>query len=135
MTSPVLLDVTDGVATLTLNRPAALNALSVDMMKALADATARLIEMGYRMAMLPGSNEAEEWRSVAAASGAAPDIVENEQLDAATVVQRLVSARALLFSAARSSPDLLLLVPVHDVALRPQKFGQAVTQQGVIFEQ
>ena len=42
MTSPVLLDVTDGVATLTLNRPAALNALSVDMMKALADATARL---------------------------------------------------------------------------------------------
>ena len=40
MTSPVLLDVTDGVATLTLNRPAALNALSVDMMKALADATA-----------------------------------------------------------------------------------------------
>ncbi|MCK6395098.1 enoyl-CoA hydratase [Zoogloea sp.] len=42
MTSPVLLDVTDGVATLTLNRPAALNALSVDMMKALAEATARL---------------------------------------------------------------------------------------------
>jgi len=31
-----------------------------------ADATARLIEMGYRMAMLPGSNEQEEWRSVAA---------------------------------------------------------------------
>lgn len=55
-----------------------------------ADATARLIEMGYRMAMLPGSNEAEEWRSVAAASGAAPDIVENRKLDAATVVQRLL---------------------------------------------
>ena len=39
-----------------------------------ADATARLIEMGYRMAMLPGSNEQEEWRSVAAASGSAPDL-------------------------------------------------------------
>ena len=36
-----------------------------------ADATARLIEMGYRMSMLPGSNEQEEWRSVAAASGSA----------------------------------------------------------------
>jgi thioredoxin reductase (NADPH) len=34
-----------------------------------ADATARLIEMGYRMAMLPGSNEQEEWRSVAADAG------------------------------------------------------------------
>ena len=55
-----------------------------------ADATARLIEMGYRMAMLPGSNEQEEWRSVAAASGSAPDIVDAKKLDAATVVQRLL---------------------------------------------
>lgn len=55
-----------------------------------ADATARLIEMGYRMSMLPGSNEQEEWRSVAAASGSAPDIVETKKLDAATVVQRLL---------------------------------------------
>lgn len=42
MTSPVLFDLSDGVATLTLNRPAALNALSVEMMKALAEATSRL---------------------------------------------------------------------------------------------
>ncbi len=55
-----------------------------------ADATARLIEMGYRMTMLPGSNEQEEWRSVAAASGSAPDIVESPKLDARTVVQRLL---------------------------------------------
>ncbi len=34
-----------------------------------ADSTARLIEMGYRMAMLPGSFAREEWRSVAEASG------------------------------------------------------------------
>jgi uncharacterized alpha-E superfamily protein len=55
-----------------------------------ADATARLIEMGYRMAMLPGSNEMEEWRSVAAASGSAPDIVKDKKLNASTVVQRLL---------------------------------------------
>ena len=55
-----------------------------------ADATARLIEMGYRMAMLPGSNEMDEWRSVAAASGSAPDIVESPALKAGEVVGRLL---------------------------------------------
>jgi uncharacterized alpha-E superfamily protein len=55
-----------------------------------ADATARLIEMGYRMAMLPGSNEVEEWRSVAAASGSAPDIAEGPSLAASAVVERLL---------------------------------------------
>src|SRR5215510_10526729 len=55
-----------------------------------ADATARLIEMGYRMAMLPGSNEMDEWRSVAAASGSAPDIAEASELNASEVVGRLL---------------------------------------------
>lgn len=55
-----------------------------------ADATARLIEMGYRMTMLPGSNEMEEWRSVALASGSAPDIGGSPQPSAASVIQRLL---------------------------------------------
>lgn len=55
-----------------------------------ADATARLIEMGYRMAMLPGSNEMDEWRSVAAASGSAPDIAEAKMLKPGEVVGRLL---------------------------------------------
>ncbi|MBR0567943.1 enoyl-CoA hydratase [Azoarcus sp. L1K30] len=42
MAGTVLLDVADGVATLTLNRPAALNALSVEMMQDLAAATREL---------------------------------------------------------------------------------------------
>ena len=57
-----------------------------------ADATARLIGMGYRMAMLPGSNEMDEWRSVAAASGSAPDIAEAANLKAGEVVGRLLLA-------------------------------------------
>ncbi len=55
-----------------------------------ADATVRLIEMGHRMAMLPGSNEVEEWRSVAAASGSAPEIVEAEKIAPAQVIHRLL---------------------------------------------
>jgi uncharacterized alpha-E superfamily protein len=55
-----------------------------------ADATARLIEMGYRMAMLPGSNELDEWRSVAAASGSAPELVKAKSLSAGDVVQKLL---------------------------------------------
>ncbi|THF62934.1 enoyl-CoA hydratase [Pseudothauera nasutitermitis] len=42
MTDTVLLDIDQGIATLTLNRPAALNALSVEMMQDLHEATARL---------------------------------------------------------------------------------------------
>jgi 2-(1,2-epoxy-1,2-dihydrophenyl)acetyl-CoA isomerase len=42
MAGTVLLDVADGVATLTLNRPAALNAFSVEMMQDLARAVAEL---------------------------------------------------------------------------------------------
>jgi uncharacterized alpha-E superfamily protein len=38
-----------------------------------ADATARLLEMGRGMAMLPGSNELDEWRSVARATAAPAD--------------------------------------------------------------
>jgi uncharacterized alpha-E superfamily protein len=59
-----------------------------------ADAMARLIETGYRMAMLPGSNEMDEWRSVAAASGSAPDIAGAATLDAGAVVQRLLLDRS-----------------------------------------
>ncbi len=42
MAGTVLLDVADGIATLTLNRPEALNALSVEMMQDLAAATHEL---------------------------------------------------------------------------------------------
>src|SRR6185295_17807311 len=55
-----------------------------------ADATARLIEMGYRMAMLPGSNEMDEWRSVVAASGSAPELVEAANLKPGDVVGKLL---------------------------------------------
>lgn len=55
-----------------------------------ADATARLIEMGRRMTMLPGSKEADEWRSVARASGSAVDLAQTD-VDAAEIINRLLS--------------------------------------------
>jgi uncharacterized alpha-E superfamily protein len=51
-----------------------------------ADATARLIEMGHRMAMVPGSNEADEWRSVALAAGS----WSGDALTASAVIDRLL---------------------------------------------
>ncbi len=58
MNSPILLDVADGVATLTLNRPAALNALSFEMLSALADITARLARRtDLRVVVIGGAGE------------------------------------------------------------------------------
>ena len=42
------------------------------------------------MAMLPGSNEEEEWRSVAQASGAAHDLVEAESITPTQAIYRLM---------------------------------------------
>jgi len=53
-----------------------------------ADATARLIEMGRRMAMLPSANS--EWRSVARASGCAADLAEDPKADDIAIIQRLL---------------------------------------------
>ena len=42
MTETVLLDVAEGIATITLNRPAALNAVNSEMMAAFVAAVARI---------------------------------------------------------------------------------------------
>jgi len=52
-----------------------------------ADATARLLEMGYRMATLPGANHADEWRSVAMAAGSWPHAAD---VSDASVIHRLL---------------------------------------------
>jgi uncharacterized alpha-E superfamily protein len=54
-----------------------------------AGATARLIEMGQRMAMLPRSYSREEWRSVAMAAGAI-DLFEDEPVIDETAIIRLL---------------------------------------------
>ncbi|HRP11710.1 MAG TPA: alpha-E domain-containing protein [Terricaulis sp.] len=53
-----------------------------------ADATARLIEMGRRMTMLPSANA--EWRSVARASGCAPDLAEDPKARDRDIIVRLL---------------------------------------------
>lgn len=55
-----------------------------------ADATARLLEMGRRMTMLPGSSEATEWASVARASGAAMDLAQGNA-SASSIINRLLA--------------------------------------------
>lgn len=55
-----------------------------------ADATARLMEMGHRMTMLPGSSEMDEWRSVARASGSAVDLADDPKAQVAHMIERLL---------------------------------------------
>ena len=55
-----------------------------------AEATARLIEMGHRMAMLPGSYSDQEWRSVGAASGCAHLLEDEAHITDATILRVLM---------------------------------------------
>ncbi len=55
-----------------------------------AGATARLIEMGQRMAMLPRSYSQEEWRSVAMAAGAADLFKSVPVIDEAAIIRILM---------------------------------------------
>ncbi|MBK0399106.1 alpha-E domain-containing protein [Limibaculum sp. M0105] len=55
-----------------------------------AECTARLIEMGHRMAMLPGSYSDEEWRSVASASGSAELFEDEPSITDATILRTLM---------------------------------------------
>lgn len=55
-----------------------------------ADSTARLIEMGNRMAMLPGAYSQQEWRSVARASGCLDLFEDPEGITEAAIVRILL---------------------------------------------
>lgn len=55
-----------------------------------AEATTRLIEMGRRMAMLPGPANRDEWRSVARASGSSAFMFDGEPATEAAVVNLLM---------------------------------------------
>lgn len=52
-----------------------------------AGASARLIEMGLRMAMLPRTFSQDEWRSVAMAAGAAPLVEEEPVIDETAIIR------------------------------------------------
>ncbi|HRX40688.1 MAG TPA: alpha-E domain-containing protein, partial [Parvularculaceae bacterium] len=55
-----------------------------------AEATARLIEMGRRMAMLPSLGTQDDWLSVVRASGSAAFLPEGETANEASVVDLLL---------------------------------------------
>lgn len=55
-----------------------------------ADSTARLIEMGLRMTMLPGSFSRLEWRSVAGAAGCLDAFPDPDNITEADIVETLL---------------------------------------------
>ena len=55
-----------------------------------ADSTARLIEMGHRMAMIPGSRSRQEWRSVAAAAGSLDRFEDPDGITEAGIIRSLI---------------------------------------------
>lgn len=55
-----------------------------------ADSTARLIEMGNRMAMLPGAYSQQEWRSVARASGCLDAFDDPDGITEAAIIKTLL---------------------------------------------
>ena len=55
-----------------------------------ADSTARLIEMGNRMAMLPGAYSHQEWRSVARASGCLDAFEDPDGITEAAIIRTLL---------------------------------------------
>ncbi len=79
MTDPILLDIDEGVATITLNRPEALNALNAAMMAALVEVMARLeADPTVRCVVLRGAGDhfmaggdLKEFHGVLPQSGAA----------------------------------------------------------------
>lgn len=108
MTSPVLLTVADGVATLTLNRPDALNALSVDMMKALAQATAELSRRNdLRAVVVAGAG------NHFMAGGDLRDFAAHLHLSPES---RLVNFRALIEQYINPSVNALQALPVPVIA-------------------
>ncbi len=58
-----------------------------------AGSTARLIEMGNRMTMLPGSYSSEEWRSVAQASGCVELFEDPDGINEAAIIRTLILDR------------------------------------------
>lgn len=54
-----------------------------------ADSTARLIEMGHRMAMLPGYSQ-QEWKSVAAASGSLGAFEDEDGINESAIIRVLL---------------------------------------------
>lgn len=108
MTSPVTLDLQDGIATLTLNRPTALNALSVDMMKALAEATGQLQRRtDLRAVVVTGAGEHFM------AGGDLKDFATHLHLSAES---RIATFRALIEQYINPSVEALAALPVPVIA-------------------
>ncbi|MFC7157577.1 enoyl-CoA hydratase/isomerase family protein [Halomarina halobia] len=94
----VLLDVGDGVATVTLNRPERRNALSPDVMDGLTDAFEELESSDVRCVVVTGSE------GVFCAGGDIESMGERERADPAEAVERITNSAHELVETIASLP-------------------------------
>src|SRR5512133_2790717 len=119
MPTPILFDVHDRIATLTLNRPDRLNALIPEMKEGFEEALAKAAEPGVKALFLRGAGRAFcaggdlGWISAAIAEDRWPELESLLDLGAA-VAQGLATIIPWLCHrlGVRSKPEIPLTVPV-----------------------
>ena len=96
----LVVDVTDGVATLTMNRPESLNALSPEMVQGLIESTARFErDAAVRCVVLRGAGNA--FMAGGDVKGFYRDLVENRAAHAAGAEERVVRVHQLIYHVRR----------------------------------
>lgn len=102
----VLIDVTDAIGTLTLNRPAALNALTPQMAKELIDASARFErDPGVRCVVLRGAGD--HFMAGGDVKGFYKALTENRARHAAEAEQTVVVAHQFIYQLRRMEKPVL----------------------------
>ena len=105
----LLTDVTDGVATLTLNRPTALNALSAEMTQALIDTTARLErDPAVRCVVLRGAGE--NFMAGGDVKGFQKALTEDREAHTAGMELRVVNVHQILYQIRRMPKPVVVSV-------------------------
>jgi 2-(1,2-epoxy-1,2-dihydrophenyl)acetyl-CoA isomerase len=103
----VITELADGIATITLNRPAALNALSAEMTQQLIETTARLEhDAGVRCVVLRGAGD--NFMAGGDVKGFQKALIENRAAHVAGMELRVVTVHQLLYQLRRMPKPVLV---------------------------